>query len=176
MQPTFTKCPAIFLDFDGTIRRSKSGAKFIKNAADVELIEGSEDVLWDWRNKGFLILGVTNQGGAAYGFRSREDILEEIRTTLMLFKSNPISAMTVSFAHPKGTVPDLAYRSLLRKPSYGMLVQHEIEQLKKDRILDYDKSVFVGDRDDDRLCAEAAGVAFQWAWKFFNRTEAAPDY
>jgi phosphoglycolate phosphatase-like HAD superfamily hydrolase len=27
----------------------------------------------------------------------------------------------------------------------------------------------VGDRDEDMECAKNAGMAFQWAWDFFNR-------
>jgi histidinol phosphatase-like enzyme len=54
--------PALCLDFDGTIRKSKSGT-FIKDEKDIELMPGIEKIIWMYRNMGFLIIGISNQGG-----------------------------------------------------------------------------------------------------------------
>jgi histidinol phosphatase-like enzyme len=40
LRPDLKVKPALVLDFDGTIRRSKSGETFIKNFQDIELMPG----------------------------------------------------------------------------------------------------------------------------------------
>lgn len=65
--------PALCLDFDGTIRFSKR-AEFINSPADICLFPGVEPVLWEYRGKGYLILGITNQGGVAFGFKTISQI------------------------------------------------------------------------------------------------------
>src|SRR3990167_1484460 len=117
--------PTLLLDFDGTIRYSKSGQKFIKSADDVALYPGVEDKLWQCRRDGYLILGVSNQGGVAFMIRSQADIEAEMDATLALFNSNPFHAVKWCLHHEKGKHPALGHRSLMRKPDIGMLVMHE---------------------------------------------------
>lgn len=47
--------PALCLDFDGTIRRSKSGQTFIQNFNDIELMPNIEKIIWRYRNMGWRI-------------------------------------------------------------------------------------------------------------------------
>ena len=160
--------PALCLDLDGTVRKSKSG-KFINGPDDINLFSGVEQRIWDYRNKGFLIFGITNQGGVAYGLKSPADYMTEIEATLALFDKNPFHIIKSCYHHPGGKVEPYNHRSLLRKPNIGMLALCEAEAWEMGYIIAWDDSIFVGDRPEDQQCAENAGIAFQWEDDFFGR-------
>jgi phosphoglycolate phosphatase-like HAD superfamily hydrolase len=50
-----------------------------------------------------------------------------------------------------------------------MLAMCEFEAFNAGLIVDWHKSLFVGDRPEDEECAKRAGIAFSWAWDFFER-------
>lgn len=160
--------PALCLDLDGTIRYSKDG-EFINKPEDVALYPDVEEVIWRYRNDGYLIFGITNQGGVAYGYKHRLDHDMELERTLALFERNPFHVVKACFHHPEGKVKHYAHRSLLRKPAIGMLVLCEVEAWDEGYIVDWDNSLFVGDRQEDYECAINAGIKFQYAHRFFDR-------
>ncbi len=159
--------PALCLDLDGTIRYSKS-SKYIQHPEDIALFEGVEKKIWEYRDKEFLIFGVTNQGGVAFNYKSPERNLAEIAATKALFKNDPFHSIKYCYHIIEGTVFPYNYRSLLRKPFTGMLALLEVEAWNEGYIIDWDKSIFVGDNDVDRDCAANAGIHFEWADKFFD--------
>ena len=160
--------PALCLDLDGTIRYSKNG-KFINHPDDVVLFTGVEQKIWEYRNKGYLIFGITNQAGVAFGYKSAEENELEVQRTLDLFEENPFDLVQSSYGHPKAPLPTYRHNTLLRKPYYGMLVLCEVEVKKKGILVDWEKSIFVGDRPEDEGCAQAAGLTFIEADTFFGR-------
>jgi D-glycero-D-manno-heptose 1,7-bisphosphate phosphatase len=160
--------PALCLDLDGTIRHSKSG-EFINGPLDVALFPDVEAKLWEYRKKGYLIFGISNQGGVAYGFKSFLTNDQEIEATINLFKENPFHIVKCCFHHPKGSIEPWNHRSLLRKPDIGMLVLCEVEAFDLGYVIDWDNSLFVGDRLEDEQCAERAGLRFISANEFFGR-------
>jgi D-glycero-D-manno-heptose 1,7-bisphosphate phosphatase len=166
--------PALCLDFDGTIRYSVSG-KFIETPGDIRLFDGVEEKIWEYKEQGYLICGITNQGGVAFGFKTEEDHNKEVERTLSLFKKNPFDLIQVSFNHPKGRAFPYKFRSLMRKPDYGMLVLCEAQAKESGIIIDWDESIFVGDREEDQQCAESAEVKFISANEFFSREINAQD-
>lgn len=163
--------PALCLDLDGTIRYSRRGA-FINKPEDIVLFESAEDIIWSYRDKGYLILGVTNQGGVAYGLKKPGDVEDEIEATLRLFQRNPFDSVKACLLHPEGRVEPYKHRSLLRKPAIGMLALLEAEFFAEGVVVDWDNSIFVGDRPEDEECAVRAGIKFVWAHEFFNRDPA----
>lgn len=160
--------PALCLDFDGTIRYSVAG-DFINKPDDIRLFDGAEEKIWEYKKQGYLICGITNQGGVAFGFKTEEGHQKEVEKTLSLFKENPFDLIQVSFNHPKGRAFPYKFRSLLRKPDIGMLVLCEVQAKEMGIIIDWDKSIFVGDREEDQQCAEKAGIIFYPANEFFLR-------
>jgi D-glycero-D-manno-heptose 1,7-bisphosphate phosphatase len=161
LAPHMRLAPALCLDWDGTIRRSKSGKTFIQNYQDIELIPGVEKIIWRYRSMGFLIIGISNQGGVSFGFKLPMEIDREMDVTLELFESNPFHIVKMCYHMEGGKVYPYNYRSLLRKPNIGMLAIAESEAFNSGYMIDWDKSLFVGDRPEDEECARNAGINFQ---------------
>ena len=162
--------PALCLDLDGTIRYSKSG-KFINNPADIALYDNVETALWSYRDDGWLIFGVSNQGGVAFNIKTPQQASAEIDATMKLFDRNPFHIVKDCWHHPGGSNPVFAHRSLFRKPDIGMLAMCEFEAFNAGLIVDWDKSLMVGDRPEDEECAKRAAIGFAWAWDFFGRVK-----
>jgi D-glycero-D-manno-heptose 1,7-bisphosphate phosphatase len=160
--------PALCLDLDGTVRYSKNG-EFINRPEDIDLFDGVEEKIWQYRDDGYLIFGITNQGGVAFGYKTPAGCEAEIEATCNLFERNPFHIIKSSYHHPKGTVEPYNYRSLLRKPDIGMLALCEVDAWQAGYVVDWDRSLFVGDRPEDQECAEWAGIEFRWAGEFFGR-------
>lgn len=160
--------PALCLDFDGTIRRSASGQTFIKNFHDIELIPGVEKLIWRYRNMGCLIFGISNQAGVAHGFKLPLEIENEMDATLKLFKNNPFHIVKFCYHDCKGKIEPFCHRSLLRKPDIGMLALMESEAWQHGYVVDWDNSLFVGDRPEDEECAKRAGIKFRHIDSFLS--------
>ncbi|TGJ99827.1 hypothetical protein EHO57_13775 [Leptospira langatensis] len=160
--------PALCLDFDGTVRRSKRGLDFHEGTADIELVPGIEEKIWQFRNARHLILGISNQAGVAWGFKSPNQVSAEMDYTLSLFSKNPFHLVKYCFHDAKGSLFPYNYRSLLRKPDIGMLALMEVESFQEGFIIDWDRSLFVGDRPEDEACAKNAGIAFQHISEFLT--------
>lgn len=161
LSPNHKVRPALILDFDGTIRRSKSGATFIKNFQDIELMPNIEHIINIYVKMGWLILGISNQAGVAHGFKLPLEIEAEMDATFKLFTKNPFNLVKYCYHDGKGKIEPYCHRSLLRKPDIGMLAIMEMEAYNAGYIIDWDKSLFVGDRPEDEQCATNAGVPFR---------------
>ena len=151
-------------DADQTIRRNKNNhIGFINDADDIELMPGIEALLWKYRTLGYLVAVVSNQGGVAAGHKRPEDAEREMDRTISLFAKNPINIFKMCYfmPPPAGTVPPYNMRSLTRKPDIGMLVLVETEAWHYDYVIDWDNSLFVGDRPEDRECANRAGMRYK---------------
>lgn len=162
--------PALCLDFDGTIRKSASGQTFIKNFQDIELMPGIELLIWRYRRMGYLILGISNQGGVAHGFKLPMEVEREMDATFELFDKNPFHIVRFCYHDAKGKIEPYCHRSLLRKPDIGMLAVMEFEAWKEGYIIDWDNSLFVGDRPEDEECAKRACIEFRHIDQFLNGT------
>lgn len=165
---TGTTVRALCLDLDGTVRYSRNGT-FIEKPDDIALFPDVEAKLWEYRDKDYLILGVSNQGGVAYGYKTPAQANAEVEVMCGLFQRDPFHIIKQCFHHEEGTVPPYNIRSLFRKPGTGMLALMEVELYEEGYIVDWDNSLFVGDRQEDEECARNAGIPFQWAERFFNR-------
>lgn len=165
------------LDLDGTVRRSKSGKPFIKGPDDIEIIPGMYERIWKYNDEGWLVIYVTNQGGVAYGFKTEERAIEEVETTLVLLERedakqgrfSPCWEYLICPFQEGGKEQEYSFRSLSRKPGYGMLVIAEQSLVEEGFIPDWDNSLFVGDRPEDEQCAKSAGIPFMWAHDFLKQ-------
>lgn len=161
------------LDLDGTVRRSKSGKTFIEGPDDIEIIPGMKELIWKYNNEDWKIIFISNQGGVAHGFKNVMKVREENRKTVELLSIDikiPILMGVYCPYDEKGNIPDYNWRSLRRKPMYGMLAGLEDQLLQDYHIIpDWDNSLFVGDMSDDEGCAKAAGIPFMWAHDFVKQ-------
>lgn len=166
--------PVLVLDLDGTVRYNKNDKEgFINKPEDVAIFEDVEAKLWEYKDKGFLIFGASNQGGVAFGHKTAADAVADMERTRELFERDPFDTVAFCPYHPEGTVPDYAFHSLWRKPQIGMLSALEAEWRTALRcIIDWPSSIVVGDRAEDAELAQNAGIDFIWADQFFGREQA----
>jgi|ERR1044072_518256 D-glycero-D-manno-heptose 1,7-bisphosphate phosphatase len=161
------------LDLDGTVRRSKSGKTFIEGPDDIEIIPGMKELLWKYYEEGWTLIFVSNQGGVAHGFKTNINVREEANRTVELLQRYDKRCVRLHLWCPydeKGKASEYDWRSLCRKPNYGLLAQAEQTLLNEHCIIpDWDNSLFVGDMSTDEECAKSAGIPFMWAHDFLKQ-------
>lgn len=175
-----TQHKLIIFDMDGTLADREGN-----------LLEGVPE--WFAENgHDYKFALATNQGGVGlrhwmeiggFGnpekYPTQESITEHVVSVLhLLYKDNPRLHIDVyiafSYQSTKGQwspTPDYAvlhkaWEPGQRKPAPGMLLEAIVQAGVSPA-----GTLMVGDRDDDRLAAEAAGCDFTWAWEFFGREQ-----
>lgn len=157
--------PVLYLDLDGTVRQGKDDAlgRFVNGPDDVIVFPEAIWQMQRWRRRGGRIVGVTNQGGVSLGFLSQQDcmmaIVETQQQTGSLFDK-----INVCFHHPQAKDPEWA-RCWCRKPCPGAIVEaaHSLSNMHPDEMYPPHLALFVGDRPEDKACAESASIDFMWA-------------
>lgn len=156
--------PALLVDLDGTVRETRSGRPHPLKPWDQRLREGVEPRLRAFKAAGYPIVGITNQGGVAFGYLTENDV-EAINEELAE-KHLPGLFELVLYCpfHPKGRLKPYRLDSEDRKPKPGMAFKAR-DALK----LDLARSVMVGDLETDREFAKNAGIGrFFWPNEFFG--------
>lgn len=146
---------ALFLDLDGTIRYSGDSI-FINTPDQVRIFDCVELKLLEYRTQGYLLIGVTNQGGISAGFMTEENLQANLERTQELLGDARLDKIYVART--------MDITDALRKPNAGMLLM-----ARADHHLELSECLMVGDRPEDKGAADNAGVSFQWAWEFFGR-------
>lgn len=163
----------LLLDLDGTIREPKSGAKFINDPLDQKPIDKAFDMCSYYQEKGWLLIGVSNQGGVAAGHKSLESAIAESRETLEMFPQlsliyfcpdyEGLKCYRVSREEP--TVPifqeSISEFGSFRKPGAGMLIMAIRYYLPTEVMM-------IGDRPEDEEAARDARILFTWAEDWRN--------
>ena len=142
---------ALILDRDGVVNREKG---YLYRAAEVEFLPGVWELCREARDKGYVIVIVTNQSGIARGFYSEDDLraLMEWMGERFVEQGVEMAAYYYCPHHPEGT-GEYKKECWERKPAPGMLLR-AAEELH----LDLGRSVMVGDRCSDVRAAHGAGV------------------
>ncbi|MFO0626497.1 MAG: HAD-IIIA family hydrolase [Polyangiales bacterium] len=159
----FTRAPydarytnrALLLDFDGTLRRTRSGEKYPRTPDDLEILPGRAEALRAWRDAGYRLLGVSNQGDVARGKLTEADARACFDRTVQLLGVD----IEVQFC-PHSPAPITCW---CRKPMPGFGVDF-IERYK----LDPAQTVMVGDMTTDETFAKRCGVRYEDAERFFG--------
>jgi D-glycero-D-manno-heptose 1,7-bisphosphate phosphatase len=167
----------LFLDLDGTVRQSKSGATFINDPCDQELIPGVERAIACY--SGYHIVGITNQGGVSSGHKTLKNcLLEQWQTLELLPQMNaiyfcPDMAGACCYWVNKDSCDRLENIMSInyRKPNPGILYQaiyHLHGWIPTSALKEF---LFVGDRAEDEQCAKNANIPFMWAndWRKLKR-------
>lgn len=152
--------PAIFLDRDGVLIEELYYPETGETEAplysrDVKLTAGAVPALRTLREKGFLLVVVSNQGGVAKGKTTMRELwLAHLRfVELLAAESANLDDAFYSYSHPAGVVAHFTGPSLDRKPSpYNLFIaaaRHDI---------DLAASWMIGDRETDVQCGRSAGT------------------
>ena len=155
--------PVLYLDLDGTVRMGYDElGKFVNGPEDVHVFLGVPELLRRYKDLGWRIIGISNQGGIAKGLMSMEDckaaMIETQRQTGGMFDK-----IAWCIHHPDAAEPEMAV-CWCRKPRIGLIIESAYD-LEKNTGENYPPhlGLFVGDMDSDKQTAENAGLAFMWA-------------
>jgi histidinol-phosphate phosphatase family protein len=155
----------VIFDVDGTLVTTKSGATFRKTADDWQWLPGRLETLKALHEQGTQIALASNQGGVAFGYMRRKDIINELFKTALEVGNNVYVA--VCFTHPKATIEEFRVEDdTRREPGSGMLLE-----CQEYFLIGPIHTLMVGDRPEDEQAAQNAGVAFMWAEEFFSEKE-----
>lgn len=155
------KVRVLYLDLDGTVRKGFDElGKFVNKAEDVEMFDGVPELIQEYRNNGWRIVGITNQGGVALGLLSFDDMKNAIIKTQELCLNN-FDKILACTHHPDAKDPEFA-NCWCRKPRIGniVLAAEELARKYRDECYPPHLALFVGDRPEDRECANNAGIEF----------------
>lgn len=159
--------PVLYCDIDGTIRWGKDElGRFVNTAKDVTVFDGVGLLLWAYKRLGWRIVGISNQGGIALGHMTRQTCFQAMAETNKQ-TGFAFDKMACCPHHPNAKEPEMAV-CWCRKPKAGLIVETAYELAgQTGEIYPPHMGLFVGDRPEDQLCAEAAGLPFMdaQAWR-----------
>ncbi|MBW7981352.1 D-glycero-beta-D-manno-heptose 1,7-bisphosphate 7-phosphatase [Enterobacillus tribolii] len=144
--------PAIFLDRDGTINIDHG---YIYEIDRFQFIDGVIDAMKELKRMGFALVLVTNQSGIARGKFTEEQFthLTEWMDWSLADRGVDLDGIYYCPHHPDYGTEEYHQQCDCRKPQPGMLLSAQ-RHLKIDMAASY----IVGDKLDDLLAGEAAGV------------------
>jgi D-glycero-D-manno-heptose 1,7-bisphosphate phosphatase len=141
---------AVFLDRDGVLNDAviRDGKPYPPDSVEeLRVVDGAADALALLRDRGFLLVVVTNQPDVARG-RQQKSIVETMHRSLR--EALPVDAFFTCY-HTDGDI------CACRKPLPGLL--HEAA---REWSVDLDESFMVGDRWRDIEAGQAAGCRTVW--------------
>lgn len=140
------KNKAIFLDRDGTIIKDKG---YLADTSQIEFIDGIPRTLKALKEKGYLLIVISNQSGVARGYFS-EDLVKEINSGIneMLKRDYGffIDAFYYCPHHPDYGNHLNKKDCDCRKPAPGLVIK-----AAGDFGIDIRRSVMIGDKPSDRI-------------------------
>lgn len=148
------KVPVLYCDIDGTIRYGKDElGRFVNTKEDVEIFPEVPDLLQGYKDLGWRIIGVTNQGGIGLGYMTEETCIEALAETQ---KQTGNAFDKIVFCAHK---PDAGCEC--RKPKAGMVFNARTWLYSNyGGMYPMELGIFVGDRPEDEDCAHNASLTF----------------
>ncbi|CAK2996008.1 D-glycero-beta-D-manno-heptose-1,7-bisphosphate 7-phosphatase [Vibrio crassostreae] len=144
--------PAVFLDRDGVINVDHG---YVHDEHDFEYIDGVFEAAKAFKDMGYLLVLVTNQSGIARGMFSEDRFLSLTQWMDWNFVDNGVELDGIYYCphHAEHGIGDYKQDCECRKPKPGMFISAR-DFLK----IDMANSVMIGDKAQDMMAAEAAGV------------------
>lgn len=139
--------PVLFVDRDGTLIEEPQDQQ-VDSYDKLALVEGVIPALLRLRDAGWAFVMVSNQDGLGTSAFPREDFQGPHALLLQILSSQGITFRDILIDE---SVP--ADRAPTRKPGTALLTT-----LLKDRSIDWDASVMVGDRESDAIFAGNLGI------------------
>ena len=148
---------AVFVDLDGTIRETLDGAKYPISFHNQKILPNSAEILREYKEKGYLILGISNQSGVNKG-EFIDDVNAIIEETKMMLGEDIID----DYMYCPHTMPGQI--CTCRKPQSGMGLFFR-DKYK----LNLSQCIMVGDRTTDKTFATRLGIMYYDQKQFFKR-------
>lgn len=147
---------AVILDYDGTLRECIGGnEKFPVSEEQIEMKPGRKEILQSYLDKGYKLLGVSNQSGVHKGELTHTKAVELFNHT------NKLLGLDVEYQFcPHQSAPISCY---CRKPMNGLFVDFMLKHKlsRKDCIM-------VGDMTTDHTFAKRSGIQYVDQLDFFK--------
>lgn len=155
--------PVLWLDIDGTVRHSvEQLGRFVKIAADVVVFREVPQLLRAYKDAGWRIVGVSNQGGVALGHLTVHDVYANMNETMRQCGGH-FDRIGFCCHHPDANEAEMAC-CWCRKPRIGLLVELGLNlAAQHGECYPPHMGLFVGDRPEDAQCASNAGLRFMEA-------------
>lgn len=152
--------PVLYTDIDGTVRLGKDELGYFVNTADqVQVFPGIADLLWRYKRLGWRIVGISNQGGIALGHMDMKTCAEAMIETQRQCHG-AFDKMAWCSHHPDADTPEMAV-CWCRKPKAGLVIESALNLSEcHNEIYPPHLGLFVGDRPEDKQCAQNAGLKF----------------
>ncbi|ABM04972.1 D-alpha,beta-D-heptose 1,7-bisphosphate phosphatase [Psychromonas ingrahamii 37] len=143
---------AVFLDRDGVINVDNG---YVSQRDDFEFIDGVIDACKALKEKGYLLVVITNQSGIARGYFSEEQFhtLTEWMDWSLADRGVDLDGFYYCPHHAEKGIGEYKIDCDCRKPKPGMLIS-AIEDLD----IDASQSILVGDKVSDIQAGLAAGI------------------
>lgn len=135
---------AIFLDRDGVINKERGDYTY--KIDDFEILQGTTRALQKLKNRGYLLIVITNQSGISQGIYSREE-MNSCHRYMNKSIGHLLDAIYYSPYHPKISA------SLSRKPD-SLMFEKAISRFDIDHL----KSWMIGDNERDLIPARKLGI------------------
>jgi D-glycero-D-manno-heptose 1,7-bisphosphate phosphatase len=149
------KVPILYLDIDGTVRLGKDElGHFVNTAEEVQVFPEVPDLLAGYKDLGWRIVGISNQGGIGLGYMDEQTCIDALAETNK--QTGNMIDKIVYCPHKPDEGCDC------RKPGVGMLnnVRAWLFANNDGESYPYEIGLFVGDRPEDEQCAYNAAVPF----------------
>lgn len=153
--PEFTN-KALIVDYDGTLRECVGGNdKYPVDKSQIEIKQNRTKVLQAYKDKGYLLLGISNQSGIAKG-EVADDVVNEL-----FAHTNKLLGIDIEYRYcPHQSAPISCY---CRKPMPGIFVEFMLKYK-----LNPKECIFVGDMTTDETFAKRAGIQYVDQAEFFK--------
>lgn len=126
---------ALFIDRDGTINKD---CPYCHNIKDLYIYDDAVEIMKEYKNKGYLIIIITNQSGINRGYFTDQEFHVFHNELLKRLKERGVEFDKTYYCPHR---PDENCRC--RKPKLGM-----IEKAMEEFDIDLKNSIIIGDRDD----------------------------
>lgn len=153
--PEFTN-KAIIVDYDGTLRECINGNdKYPVTKEQIEVKANRTKVLQAYKDKGYILLGLSNQSGIAKGELSEQTAIE------LFDHTNKLLGIDIEYRFcSHQSAPISCY---CRKPMSGVFVEFMLKYK-----LDPKQCIMVGDMTTDETFAKRSGIQYVDQAEFFK--------
>jgi D-glycero-D-manno-heptose 1,7-bisphosphate phosphatase len=150
------KQKALILDYDGCLRECVGGnGKFPISEDQIRILPRRKEILEDYKNKGYILLGISNQSGIA-----KKELTYNRAIELFDFTNKQLEVDIDYKFCPHQSAPIFCF---CRKPQVGLFVDFMMKYK-----LSRKDCIFVGDLKTDETFAKRCGIKFFYAENFFN--------